>query len=417
MEDSKAKAWPVTKPMVWQAYKEVKVGKGSAGVDDQNIEDFEKRLADNLYRLWNRMSSGSYFPPPVKLVQIPKEGGEGKVRNLGVPTVSDRIAQTVVKDYLEPKLDPLFHDNSYGYRPGRSAHGALEKARKNCWQYDWVIDLDIKGFFDHLDHELVMKALRKHTQEKWVLTYVQRWLTAPLQDQEGHLQPRDKGSPQGSCVSPILANLFLHYGFDQWMAKEFKTIEFERYADDIIVHCVTERQAEYVLGKVKERLNACKLEVNPEKTKIIYCRDSNRKATTKREVMFTFLGFDFKPRECVSKSGVVFYSFTPAISGKARKKITSELRIMKLHRKTRTTLQDIAEMINSKMRGWINYYGKFRRSALRVIFLRINESLLKWVRSKYKSYRYSKWKAIHWLKAQVKAEPAMFVHWKLGFLP
>jgi RNA-directed DNA polymerase len=414
MEDSKA--WPVTKRMVWQAYKEVKANKGAAGVDDQSIGGFEERQADNLYQLWNRMASGSYFPPPVKLVQIPKSGGQGKMRDLGVPTVSDRIAQTVVKDYLEPKLDPLFHDSSYGYRPGRSAHGALEKARKNCWQYDWVIDLDIKGFFDNLDHELVMRALKKHTSEKWVLTYVGRWLTAPVQDIEGRLHTRSKGSPQGSCISPILANLFLHYGFDQWMAREFKTIGFERYADDIIIHCATERQAEFILSKVKERLNACKLEVGPEKTKIVYCRDSNRKATTQREVKFTFLGFDFKPRECRLKSGVVFYSFTPAISSKAKKKITSELGAMQLHRKTRTTLKDIAEMINAKVRGWVNYYGKFRRSALGVIFHRLNLKLLKWVRCKFKRYRISKWKAIYWLKIQAKAEPAMFVHWKLGFL-
>lgn len=417
MEDSKARAWPVTKRMVWQAFKEVKANKGAAGVDDQSIGDFEQLLADNLYQLWNRMASGSYFPPPVKLVQIPKEGKGGRERDLGVPTVSDRIAQTVIKDYLEPKLDPMFHDSSYGYRPGRSAHGALEKARENCWRYDWVIDLDIKGFFDNLDHELVMKALRKHTKEKWVLTYIQRWLTAPVQDQEGRLRSRDKGSPQGSCVSPIWANLFLHYGFDQWMAREFKTIGFERYADDIIIHCVSERQAEYVLERVKERLSACKLEVSPEKTKIVYCRDDNRKAATQREEMFTFLGYDFKPSRSKSKSGAICYGFTPAISSKARKKITLELRKMELHRKTRTTLQDIAEMINAKIRGWVNYYGRFRRSALVGIFRGINFRLLKWVRSKYKRYRFSKWKALYWLKAQAKADPAMFVHWKMNFLP
>jgi RNA-directed DNA polymerase len=410
-----SKAWPITKQMVWQAFKDVKVNNGAAGIDEQSIKEFEAELKDNLFILWNRMASGSYFPPAVKQVPIPKGGG--KMRMLGIPTVKDRIAQTVVKNYLEPLIDPLFHESSYGYRPKRSAHGALEQARENCWKHDWVIDLDIRGFFDNLDHELVMKALQKHTQEKWILTYTKRWLTAPMADREGVQTPREKGSPQGSCVSPILANLFLHYAFDEWMKKEFPTIQFERYADDLLVHCKTEQQACYILQRITERLNVCKLEVNPDKTKIVYCQDSNRKMKTGRAVIFTFLGYDFKPRKSKSKGGNLFYSFSPAISKQAKKKIQSALRQMKLHLKTRTTLEDIAVQINPKLRGWINYYGKYGKSSLNYVFFYLNERLLKWVGRKYKGYRYSKVKSLTWLNAQVKADRTMFVHWQHGFLP
>ena len=329
MNDSKA--WPITKQMVWQAFKDVKANKGVAGVDEQSIEGFEAELKDNLYVLWNRMTSGSYFPPAVKEVQIPK--GEGKVRKLGIPTVKDRIAQTVVKNYLEPQLDPMFSGSSYGYRPGKSAHEALGKAMVSCRDYDWVIDLDIKGFFDNLDHELVIKALQKHCSEKWVLTYIKRWLIAPVEDREGNQIVRGKGSPQGSCISPLLSNLFLHYAFDKWMQIEFPTIQFERFADDILMHCKTEKQALYLLQRVTERMNVCKLELNSEKTQIVYCRDSNRKLQGGYKVAFTFLGYDFKPRECKSTSGKLFYGFSPAVSMKAKKRIASELRQMKLHLK------------------------------------------------------------------------------------
>lgn len=413
MKDSKA--WPITKQMVWQAFKEVKVNKGVAGVDNESIQEFELNLKDNLYVLWNRMCSGSYFPPAVKQVNIPK--ADGKMRALGIPTVRDRIAQTVVKNHLEPKLDPLFHEDSYGYRPNRSAHDALEKAKERCWEQPWVIDLDICGFFDNLDHELLMRALKKHTQEKWILVYTKRWLTAPMVDCSGVERQREKGSPQGSCVSPILANLFLHYAFDRWMENEFPHILFERYADDILVHCKTEKQACFLLKKIAERLNACKLEINPEKTTVVYCQDSNRKVKTDGSVSFTFLGYDFKPRECKSKDGKIFYSFSPAISRQAKKKIGTSLREMKLHIKTRTTLQDIAMMINPKLRGWINYYGKHRKSEMRYLFFNLNLRLLKWIKRKYKNYRYSKMKALNWLRAQLKAEPTMFVHWQHGFLP
>jgi len=415
MNNSKAKAWPITKQMVWEAFKAVKRKNGSAGIDEQTIEDFEKDLQNNLYVLWNRMTSGSYFPPAVKMVEIPK--GDGKFRILGVPTVGDRIAQTVVKQHLEPKLEPIFHESSYGYRPKRSAHDALGEARKNCWAFNWVLDVDIKGFFDNLDHDLLMKALSKHSKEKWVLTYVSRWLKAPMQDRGGREYLRDKGSPQGSSVSPILANLFLHYTFDKWMEREFPTIKFERYVDDIIIHCRTEQQAEYLLGIVKERMLACRLELHPEKTKIVYCRDSRRKADTARAVLFTFLGYDFKPRESKSKEGRIFYSFGAGISQCAKKEISTELRSMKLHRRTRTTLEDIAKQINPMLRGWINYYGKFTKSALRPLFYNLNITLLKWVRSRFKTYRSRKLKSLYWLRCQVKSNPGLFVHWTHGFTP
>jgi RNA-directed DNA polymerase len=415
VNNSKTKAWPITKRMVWEAFKAVKRNKGVAGIDGQTIVEFEMNLQDNLYLLWNRMSSGSYFPPAVKLIEIPK--GDGKLRILGVPTVMDRIAQTVAKQHLEPKLDPLFHESSYGYRPKRSAHDALGEARLNCWAYDWILDLDIRGFFDNLDHELLMRAVEKHSKEKWVLTYISRWLKAPIQDKRGIEQSREKGTPQGSSVSPILANLFLHYTFDKWMEKEFPTIKFERYVDDIIVHCRTEKQTEFLLEKIKERMKTCKLELHPEKTKIVYCRDSNRKANTKREVLFTFLGYDFKPRESKSNDGYIFRSYSPGISQKAKKEITKELRGMQLHRKTRTTIEDIGEQINPKLRGWINYYGKFTKSALRPLFYNLNITLLKWVRSKFKKYKDRKMKAVKWLKSYAAANPSVFVHWTNGFTP
>lgn len=410
------KSQPITKQMVWEAYKRVKSNRGSAGIDRVSLEDYEADLEDNLYKLWNRLASGSYFPPPVKEVEIPK--GDGKMRKLGIPTVSDRVAQMVVKSYLEPKLEGEFHDWSYGYRPGRSAHQAVEAARRNCWYSDWVIDLDIKGFFDELDHGLLHKALEKHNEEKWVTIYVDRWLKAPVVKADGQEQARDKGTPQGGVISPLLANLYLHYSFDRWMEIEFPSIKFERYADDIIVHCVSEKQAQYVLSRIKERLQACKLELHPEKTKIVYCRDGKRRDKTQQPDRFTFLGYEFKSRKCRnSKDGGLFYSFTPGISPKATKRLTGELKKLNIQNRVNQTIEELAGQLNAKVRGWISYYGQFRKSEMWKVFSRLNARLVKWVRKRHKRFGGSWPRAQKALQSMARQHPTLFVHWKEGFTP
>ena len=410
----KQKSQPISKRKVWKAYEKVKANRGSAGVDRVSLKEYEARLEDNLYKLWNRMASGSYFPPPVLEVEIPK--GEGRVRKLGIPTVGDRIAQMVVKEVLEPKVEPLFHRNSYGYRPGKSAHEAIGKARTQCWRCDWVIDLDIKGLFDNLDHKLLTRAVRKHTKEKGVLMYIERWLEAPIEEQDGRRRERTRGTSQGGVISPLLANIFLHHAFDKWMEKEFPAVEFERYADDIIVHCKSFNKAEYVLKRVEERLKKCGLELNSEKTKIVYCKDSNRKAEYKH-TEFTFLGYTCRARPARSPKGRRFKSFQPEVSKRALKKMVREVRRMRIHRWTNVSIVDIAHTLNPKIRGWINYYGKFRKARLKHFLHRLNVRLLKWIQNKYKRFRYKIKAAKRWLKNVYKSNPCLFAHWSFGVRP
>src|SRR6516225_9418184 len=311
---SKAKPFCISKREVWEAYKRVKANHGAAGVDEQSITDFERNLKGNLYKLWNRMSSGSYFPPPVRTVKIPKaNGGE---RKLGIPTVADRIAQQVVKSRWEPEVDSLFHPDSYGYRPGKSALDAVGQVRQRCWRYDWIIDLDIKAFFDNIPNDLLLQAVRKHAKERWMVLYIERWLKAPVQEEDGQLVPRAKGTPQGGVISPLLANLFLHYAFDRWLAANYPQVQFERYADDVIVHCRTERQAQELRAAIAERLRACGLALHPEKTKIVYCKDDLRRRTYRNE-KFDFLGYTFQPRRSKNRKGKFFINFSPAVSNKA----------------------------------------------------------------------------------------------------
>ncbi|MBI3236780.1 MAG: group II intron reverse transcriptase/maturase, partial [Chlamydiales bacterium] len=327
--------------------KRVRANQGAAGVDEQTIADFERGLKDNLYKIWNRMSSGSYFPPPVRTVAIPKaNGGE---RQLGIPTVSDRIAQMVVKSKLEPVVDPLFHPDSYGYRPGKSALDAVGQTRRRCWQFDWVIDLDIKGFFDNIDHGLLMRAVRKHAKDSWVVLYISRWLTAPAQDKEGLLVERGKGTPQGGVISPLLANLFLHYAFDMWMRKEYPQLRFERYADDAIVHCRTEAEAHEVRAAIATRMKECGLELHPEKTKVVYCKDDDRGRRYPNET-FDFLSYGFRPRRSRNRFGKYFINFSPAISDKAGKAIREEIRSFKLHLRSDKAIEDLSLMFNPKIR-------------------------------------------------------------------
>ena len=215
------KPFHIPKQLFVQAYKLVKANAGAAGVDEQSLDDFAVNLKNNLYKLWNRMSSGSYFPPPVKAVPIPKKSGGERI--LGVPTVEDRIAQMVVKLAFEPIVEPQFLADSYGYRPNKSALEAVGVTRQRCWQYDWVLEFDIKGLFDNIPHDLLMKAICKHTDCKWVLLYIERWLVVPIQMPEGNLQDRTSGVPQGSIVGPVLSNLFLHYVFDKWMQQNHRS--------------------------------------------------------------------------------------------------------------------------------------------------------------------------------------------------
>ncbi len=406
---SKAKPFSISKQEVYDAYKQVKANKGSAGVDRQSLARFEEKLSDNLYKLWNRMSSGSYFSSPVKRVEIPKERG---TRPLGIPTVADRIAQTVVKNRLEPELEKIFHPDSYGYRPSKSAVEAVGITRKRCWQYDWVLDLDISSFFDSIDHELLMKALRWHTDCKWILLYTERWLTAPVQLPDGTLQERDRGTPQGGVISPLLANLFLHYAFDAWMGKNHPEIPFERYADDIICHCETEEQAESLRAALEERFRQCNLELHPEKTRIVYCKDSGRKGGHTQE-KFDFLGFTFRPRLAKSRWGEYFVGFMPAISNKAAEKISQRIRSWRVHLRTDKTLEDLARMFNPVTCGWINYYGSYYRSALYPLFDRLDLFLARWAEWKYKSLRGRKRRARQWLRGVKKREPGLFAHWRM----
>lgn len=401
------------------AYWKVKSNRGGAGVDEESLLDFEKNLKANLYRIWNRMSSGSYMPPAVKQVEIPKKGG-GK-RPLGIPTVSDRIAQTVVKDMLEPVLEPVFHEDSYGYRPGRSAHDALAVARKRCWWYDWVLDIDIKGFFDNIPHDLLMKAVRRHTQCRWVLLYIERWLVAPLRKADGTVEARTKGTPQGAVISPLLANLYLHYCFDEWMRRYSYGCKFERYADDIIVHCKSAKQAIAVKLALRQRLRECGLEMHPEKTKLVYCKDSNRTEEVDRRdfaVSFDFLGYTFKPRQAQNKSRKeTFTCFLPAISRKSKVSINEKMKGWKILLTSQVNLKDIADYINPVLRGWIHYYGKFYRAELRNYLGILNRKLAKWAERKFKRFKRRKTIPIRWLRDVSRRDTTLFAHWKMGATP
>lgn len=405
---TQGKSYAISKQVVWEAYRRVKSNGGAAGIDDESLERFERKLKKNLYKIWNRMSSGSYVPPPVRLCEIPKD--DGRKRTLGIPTVADRIAQMVAKMHLEPGVEPIFHADSYGYRPGKSAIGAVGKARQRCWEFDWVVDLDIKGFFDTIDHRLMMKAVQKHTHEKWVLLYVERWLKAPAQDAKGERIERRQGTPQGGVISPLLANLFLHYAFDRWMQRHYPMVKFERYADDIIVHCRTQRQSRCVLEAIRGRLKQCHLTLHPEKTKVVYCKKENRRAEYEH-TDFDFLGYTFRQRSSRNRRGELFMSFTPAVSQKARKGMSQIIRGWKLKSRTTLTLQELSELINPVVRGWMNYYGAYCRSALRPIQRQVELALAGWVNRKYKTLHRKAVAAIRWLRAVRRREHHLFAHW------
>ena len=411
---SKAKPFCISKRVVWEAYKRVKANRGCAGIDGESIADFEGDLSSNLYKVWNRMSSGSYFPPPVRTEEIPK--GDGGRRVLGIPTVADRIAQTVVKIYLEPMVEPIFHPDSYGYRPGKSAIEAVGKARQRCWRYDWVVDLDIRGFFDNLDHDLMMRAVRRHTDCKWILLCVERWLKAPAQLSDGTLVSRHRGTPQGGVISPLLANLFLQYAFDAWVQRSYPTISFERYADDIIVHCRSERQAQWIRTVIERRLSECKLELHPDKTEIVYCKDSSRRGSYPNE-KFDFLGYTFRSRRSKNRLGNYLVNFSPAVSNEAAKEMRRMMRGWRLHLRSDKSLDDLSRMVDPILRGWVNYYTRYYKSAIYPTFRMFDLILMRWAMRKYKKLKGHRRRAKHWLGRVARRELQLFAHWQMGLRP
>jgi RNA-directed DNA polymerase len=413
IEELKPKTQPVSKEQVWSAWKQVKTGGKGMGIDHVSTLEIEANPRKYLYPLWNRLASGSYFPPPVKEVPISK--GSGKVRMLGIPTILDRVAQQVIRAELEKIIEPLFHPSSFGYRPGKSAHDAVEQCAKNCWERWYVVDLDIKGFFDNIDHGQMMNILQKHTSQKHILLYCERWLKAPVYKQDGEVQARTKGTPQGGVISPLLANLYLHEAFDQWLADTQPRIVFERYADDIVIHTRSREQSSFILDKLKARLAEYSLEIHPEKTKVVYCYRTARffKESKDMPVSFDFLGFTFKPRLCERSDGQKFWGFRPAISKKSMKKIVGKLRDLAIQNWVSKDIHELATALSPIIRGWINYYGKFRISELQRIFRLLNIRIAKWARRKYKLKTYAK--SYGWLKHITKLYPNTFVHWTYGF--
>ena len=405
-----SKQYEISKQYVYRAYQMVKRNKGSAGIDGVDFAEYEENLKGNLYKLWNRMSSGSYFPSAVKAVEIPKKNGG--VRILGIPTIQDRVAQMTALLYIEPKIEPILHQDSYGYRAGKSALDAVGKARERCWKYDFVIDLDIKGLFDNIDHELLMKAVRKHVEEKWVILYIERWLKAPFALPDGMEKARTAGTPQGGVISPLLANLFMHYAFDEWMRRNYPYCPFERYADDTVIHCKSEAQARFILDKVNARMKQCKLELHPEKTKIVYCKDKDRTGkygTTE----FDFLGYTFRGITIKDKLGRIQTNLLPSVSKKASQSLKDKIKSMEIHKRSGLRIEMIAELINPVVRGWMNYFGRYNRSAMRKTLAAVQRRLIKWAMCKYKHFRGHRRRAECWLKAIQSREPNMFAHWAL----
>jgi RNA-directed DNA polymerase len=407
-----SKPFNIDKRKVYEAYLQVRSNGGAAGADGITIEQFEADLKSNLYKIWNRMSSGAYFPPPVRAVSIPKKTGGQRI--LGVPTVADRVAQTVVKQMIEPALEAIFLANSYGYRPEKSALDAVGVTRERCWKYDWILEFDVKGLFDNIDHEFLLRAVRKHVTCTWVLLYVERWLTAPMLQEDGTIVERSRGTPQGGVVSPILSNLFMHYAFDIWMARTFPDLPWCRYADDGLVHCRSEEEAQIIREALQTRLSECRLELHPSKTKIVYCKDDRRRGKYDA-VTFDFLGYCFRPRSVKGpRSQKMFCGFTPAVSKQALNAMRATIRDLKIRKRTEVTLDDIARELNPIIRGWIAYYGRYTRSALYPMARYINQTLVVWFKRKYKRFHRRLGRARLFLAKIARENRRLFVHWQLG---
>ena len=408
----KTKPFEIPKRLIWESWKHVAANKGAPGVDKESIQAFENRLGDNLYMLWNRMSSGSYHPKPVRQVLIPK--GDGNFRSLGIPTVTDRVAQMVVKKLLEPRLEILFHPSSFGYRPGRNAKQAVAQARRNCWRYSWVVDMDIRAFFDTIDHELMMRAVNKHVPEKWIRLYIERWLKCEVELEDGSRRSSICGTPQGGVISPLLANLYLHYAFDAWMQRQHPSIPFERYADDVVCHCRSKEDAEILLQDLRERLVDCHLELHPDKTRVVYGKD-NRRQGNYPITRFDFLGFSFHARTIQDRYGNLFAGFGPGVSRKALKRMNELIRSLNINRRIQLNLSDLAAMLNPRVRGWIAYYGTFYPEPLKRFLIRLDLRLGSWARNKYRRFRRHKRRSWDWLKSIRASDPRLFVHWDYLF--
>lgn len=407
------KSIPITKEMVWEAYKKVRSNGGSAGIDQMDLLEFDKVRSKELYKIWNRMASGSYMAPAIKRVTIPK--GDGKTRPLGIPTVGDRIAQQVVKTYLEPRLESVFVSSSYGYRPNKSAHDAVREVRSNVLNYCWVIDLDIKEFFENVRHDLLLKALSKHVSEKWILMYVKRWLESPVILEDGSIKPNTgKGTPQGGVISPLLANLYLHYCVDKWLENKYPHVKMVRYADDVVVHCSSYEVATTVLASLISRLNDCGLTSHPEKTKIVYCKKDKRPLSG-HPVQFDFLGFSFQPLSKKLKLGGRFLQYDCKMSRKSKLRILQTLRDLHLNSKHHWSIQALANLLNPKIRGWIRYFGAISPRSLKPVFYYLHHRILTWIVKKFKGFKGSKVKAIAWLRAIEHSYPSLFYHWEMGY--
>ena len=401
------KTYAISQEEVKQAWLRVRAKGGMGGIDGEGIKSFEENLSKNLYKLWNRMSSGSYHPQAVMRVEIPK--GDGKLRPLGIPTIADRVAQEVVRARFEPVMEKFFHRDSYGFRPGKSAPQAVKTCRERCWKYDWVLDVDIQKFFDTIDHELMMKAVEHHSPEGWMLLYIKRWLKAPVQHRDGKREETLRGTPQGGVISPLLANLYLHYAFDKWMERSFPEVKFERYADDIVIHCTTKEQSEQVERALAARLQECKLALHPEKTKVVYCKDGTRKGwyPTKK---FTFLGYTFQPRSAqVRASKRIFTRFLPAVSTAAGKKFRTSLKESRIFTTRHLSLDEFAQQLNQRVRGWYEYFAHFYQSALNRMNDWLDGAIVRWLRHKFAITRT---KAYQLLTRLARQNPIRFSHWR-----
>jgi RNA-directed DNA polymerase len=408
MDATKTKPFNIDKKLVYDAYKAVKTNAGTAGVDGQSLEQFAQDLGRNLYKIWNRMTSGSYFPPPVRAVPIPKKTGGQRI--LGVPTVADRVAQMVVKQVVERTVEPIFMPDSYGYRPNKSALDAIGVTRERCWKYDWVLEFDIRGLFDNIDHTLLLRAVRKHVKCEWALLYIERWLTAPMELEDGTRVGRTRGTPQGGVVSPILANLFLHYAFDAWMTREYPDLPWCRYADDGLVHCRTEAEAVALKAALAARLAECQLEMHPDKTKIVYCKDGRRRGSYP-STQFEFLGYCFRPRGAMNRKHKMFTGFGPQVSASSLKAMRQKIRELRIRRRTHIRLADIAREINPILQGWLNYYGRYSPSAMHAVWKYVNATLIAWAMRKYKRYNGRKIQAGQMIGSIANKRRKLFVHW------